>query len=116
MGGSQYIFRFWNAIWNYFSNYYIFYFFSFLFNRIKYGYYMQAAFVSAFIVSGLFHFSMTFLFCRVRNFLLLCFLSLQTKQELIFKISKWKNNLMCGILVLLAFLDIIPKIVGDAKP
>lgn len=34
-----------------------FIFFSFLFNRIKYGYYMQAAFVAAFIVSGLFHFS-----------------------------------------------------------
>ena len=34
-----------------------FVFFAFLFNRIKYGYYMQAAFVAAFIVSGLFHFS-----------------------------------------------------------
>jgi hypothetical protein len=34
-----------------------FIFFIFLFNRIKYGFYMQAAFVTAFIVSGLFHFS-----------------------------------------------------------
>lgn len=34
-----------------------FVFFAFLFNRIKNGFYMQAAFVAAFIVSGLFHFS-----------------------------------------------------------
>tara|TARA_B100000925_G_scaffold254026_1_gene206755 strand:+ start:19117 stop:20295 length:1179 start_codon:yes stop_codon:yes gene_type:complete len=34
-----------------------FVFFAFLFNRIKYGFYLQAAFVAAFIVSGLFHFS-----------------------------------------------------------
>lgn len=35
--------------------YYVF--FAFLFNRIKNGYYIQAAFVAAFIVSGLFHFT-----------------------------------------------------------
>ncbi len=34
-----------------------FVFFAFLFNRIKNGFYLQAAFVAAFIVSGLFHFS-----------------------------------------------------------
>lgn len=34
-----------------------FVFFAFLFNRIKNGFYVQAAFVAAFIVSGLFHFS-----------------------------------------------------------
>ena len=33
------------------------FFFAFLFNRITYGFYLQAAFVAAFIVSGLFHFS-----------------------------------------------------------
>lgn len=34
-----------------------FVFFAFMFNRIKNGFYLQAAFVAAFIVSGLFHFS-----------------------------------------------------------